>query len=577
MSRTGSSLIINLRHPNDFKKAVQTQNELLKIAIANDANIALARKNFANQEPVFLTQKQSMSAEELEADQSLQFASALTNLLNIGFREDEAKDIVNKMSVSPDLLYKFNLAAPAIKEDIHKRFDIKLLTPTYFLIYLLRYIEELDEASGLAPVANSHIKNKFDDLTRSVNDIYEIIPSRSQIEEVYTGIRHILREARGNQQRDLIQVQDFLYKLIDELPTRQDLAESISLDQVDRMTVLQNLQNVIDRLPSQEDFMDLTTFIANDNYNIREKLEIIDNKLGGLDNEIIEDLHNIREDLHHKLQETGVPQQIIHSGIEYIPLDEIDTFSAGNIKAYIINLITLGERSNVFFDTSKTKATQTKQNAINFLTNNDEKIRTMLGVNRQELARERELERRNPSSSTSSTSHTQTTRETGFGIKTHKIGRGLSIPDQPKYLQFGKYVLDKATLDNKNILNFKHKSLGPIPKFNPLPITDETKEFVSNLVETGKANQKHFNLLPKEHRNYLYKVIKGSGLLDHLKLKNEDDDNDEENRFEILKDEFISGNNSIPLLRELKHLIIKFSNEGKITKRQMNDLLLEIS
>lgn len=123
-------------------------------------------------------------------------------------------------------------------------------------------------------------------------------------------------------------------------------------------------------------------------------------------------------------------------------------------------------------------------------------------------------------------------------------------------------------------MHFKHKSLGNT-KFKPLPISEDTKDLVNSLLETGKINHKHFNKLPNNEQTYLYNVIKGAGLLHSLKLSLPNDKEDE-NRFEILRGEFLSGNNSLPLMRELKALIVKFSNEGKITKRQMTDLLLEI-
>ena len=194
MSRTGSMLIVNQRHPNDLKKAYQTQDELLKIAIANDANIAKARKDFKNEEPVFLTLRQSMSPEELLQDQSLQIQTAMSNLLDIGFRDVEAKQILTSILNEPDLIYKFNLTAKAIAEDVKKRFDIKLFTPSMFLEYLTRYIEELDEASGLMPVANANIKNKFDALSRSIQDILQIIPKKTDLDSVLDNISALVMQ-----------------------------------------------------------------------------------------------------------------------------------------------------------------------------------------------------------------------------------------------------------------------------------------------------------------------------------------------------------------------------------------------
>jgi hypothetical protein len=45
MSGTGSLMIRNLKKPSDYSKAVMTQDELLRIAIFNDANVAQVNAN----------------------------------------------------------------------------------------------------------------------------------------------------------------------------------------------------------------------------------------------------------------------------------------------------------------------------------------------------------------------------------------------------------------------------------------------------------------------------------------------------------------------------------------------------
>ena len=523
MSRTGSMLIVNQRRPNDLKKAYQAQDELLKIAIANDANIAKARKDFKNQEPVFLTARQALSPEELLQDESLQTQNALSNLLDIGFRDIEAKQIVSIMSVEPDLIYKFNLVAKAIKEDVKKRFDVKILTPAYFMDYLTRYIDELDESNGLQPVANSHIKNKFDALTRNLRDIYETLPKKTDLQDTANILEHIIRQADRRQRDTILYTEETLRDLIRNLPTREELAESQSLDQVDRMELLQNLQNIIDQLPTTEDITELNEILQNSQYTITQRIDAIDNVLGNVNQRLTDDLKEIKDSLKFSSSSSA-------------------SFSVGSTP-----------ESRKVSPEPRRKVPKSSPNATGRFSTIPFNLGSTTGESEPE---------------------TTTRPKKGKGMTIRKIGKGIAVPTQLKHLEFGKYVIDKHRLDNQNTLHFKHKSLGAT-KFKPLVISDDTKELVSNMLDTGKLNHKHFDALPDNEKSYLYNVINGAGLLDYFKIKNVG--KDDENRFEVLRGEYMSGNNSVSLIRELKALIVKFSNEGKITKRQMTDLLLEIS
>lgn len=295
MSATGSMLIVNQRHPNDLKKAYQTQDELLKIKIANDANIAKARKDFKNEEPVFLTLRQSMSPEELMQDQTLQIQNALSNLLDIGFRDIEAKEIVSRMSANPDLIFKFNLTAKAIKEDVKKRFDIKILTPAYFLDYLTRYIEELDEASGLMPVANANIKNKFDALSRSIQDILQIIPKKTDLNDVLDNLSLLIVHANRQQRETLLETGRSIRELIRTLPNEHDFAQLNMKTQVDKMEILQQLQNILDSLPDENNLLQLNGALLTNQLTLNQKLDVIDDTLGNLGDDLLNDLRIIKQ------------------------------------------------------------------------------------------------------------------------------------------------------------------------------------------------------------------------------------------------------------------------------------------
>jgi len=537
MSRTGSMLIVNQRHPNDLKKAYQTQDELLRIAIANDANIAKARKDFKNEEPVFLTLRQSMSPEELIQDQTLQIQTALSNLLDIGFRDIEAKQIVSRMADDPDLVYKFNLTAKAIAEDVKKRFDIKILTPSYFFDYLTRYIEELDEASGLMPVANANIKNKFDALSRSIQDILRIIPKKTDLNEVLDHLSLLVVNANRQQRDILLETGRSIRDLIRTLPSEADFAQLNMKTQVDKMEILQQLQNVLDSLPDENNLIQLNGALLTNQLTLNQKIDVIDDTLGNISDTLIDDLKSIRARM-----ESPVPIKI---PIREPPIPMMRQSPMG------YNVVSGESENESGSDTaSSTPRTPTLVR----------KITPATPTGRGFIASGDVIDKSDPCRFSKLTKR--------------KIGKGVSILDTPKHLEFGKFVIDKHRLDQQGILHFKHKSLGN-SKFKPLPVSEDTRELMNDVLATGKMNHKYFSKLPNNEQSYLYNVIQGAGLLDYFKLKLPNDKEDE-NQFEILKGEYLAGNNSVKLIRELRALVVKFSNEGKITKRQMTDLLLEI-
>ena len=64
-------------------------------------------------------------------------------------------------------------------------------------------------------------------------------------------------------------------------------------------------------------------------------------------------------------------------------------------------------------------------------------------------------------------------------------------------------------------------------------------------------------------------VIAGYGL-----RSSKDDDYD---RFRLLQGSFVSGDNSPQVIKELKHFILKFLHEGRLSRREAYGILAEIA
>jgi hypothetical protein len=166
----------------------------------------------------------------------------------------------------------------------------------------------------------------------------------------------------------------------------------------------------------------------------------------------------------------------------------------------------------------------------------------------------------------------------GFIKRRIKIGKGIEIKkDEPKFRAFGKYIIHMPQLHNQNILNFKHKSGGTIPSIKPVNVNDNFKDFVLDVLESGKVNDRHYESLTEPEKNHFLKVVRGAGIVNDLKLKNANDDKEKEDieRLELLIGEYNAGNDNANMIKEAKVLIKKYVSNGRISRQKGLEMLME--
>ena len=128
-------------------------------------------------------------------------------------------------------------------------------------------------------------------------------------------------------------------------------------------------------------------------------------------------------------------------------------------------------------------------------------------------------------------------------------------------------------------MNVKYKSLGQIPKFKPVPVSDIFRDFIVDLLENGKPNQRVYSQIPTDERKLFEEMSVGAGVWNGLGLKRTTTSTDEEENktFELLKGEYLAGNNSPKVITSLRQLVVKMMNDGRIRRSQGVDLLMELS
>ena len=160
-----------------------------------------------------------------------------------------------------------------------------------------------------------------------------------------------------------------------------------------------------------------------------------------------------------------------------------------------------------------------------------------------------------------------------------KVGRGIAVKQTPSYKEYGKYAIHIPQLEQQDLLNVKYKSLGQIPKFKPIPVSDVFRDFILDLLENGKPNGRVYTQIPTDERKYFEEMSIGAGVWNSLGLKRTTTSTDEEEskRFELLRGEYLAGNNNPKVISELRKLVVKMMNDGRIRKSQGVELLMELS
>ncbi|NBR23747.1 MAG: hypothetical protein EBU08_08250 [Micrococcales bacterium] len=172
---------------------------------------------------------------------------------------------------------------------------------------------------------------------------------------------------------------------------------------------------------------------------------------------------------------------------------------------------------------------------------------------------------------------------TGSGVR----GRGLvrktpveksSGYQKPvQYTQFGRYLIHHQKLKD-GVLQMRTPKGGAI---KPLPteyLTPRVKEMMMTMVANGSPSLEQFSRLTSDEKAKLHHIVKHSQY-EKVTIPSEmmDKEDKDLHRFTILRGEIIAGNNNPKLVRDFKSMLVKFVDDGRIPRRQANEILIELA
>ena len=164
-------------------------------------------------------------------------------------------------------------------------------------------------------------------------------------------------------------------------------------------------------------------------------------------------------------------------------------------------------------------------------------------------------------------------------VKPDNIDFEKGLKKEPSYIPIGKYVVNKHKLRD-NMLLMRTVKGGQIADLPQMSISPKLGKML-NIIVSGYGFPCHSDLteLDEMDKDILYKVFKMSKAegIDAIPQPNKSKDEQEFNRFTILKGEIIAGNNSKELIKEFKTLLVKLIHADKILRKDGHAILLDLA
>jgi hypothetical protein len=164
-------------------------------------------------------------------------------------------------------------------------------------------------------------------------------------------------------------------------------------------------------------------------------------------------------------------------------------------------------------------------------------------------------------------------------VKPDNIDFEKGLKREPSYIPIGKYVVNKHKLRDNTLLMRTVKG-GQIAELPQMSISPKLGKMLNKII-SGHGFPSHSDLteLDDSDKNIMYKVFKMSKAegIESIPRPNKTNDEQEFNRFTILKGQIIAGNNSKELIKEFKTLLVKLIHSDKILRKDAHGILLDLA
>jgi hypothetical protein len=166
----------------------------------------------------------------------------------------------------------------------------------------------------------------------------------------------------------------------------------------------------------------------------------------------------------------------------------------------------------------------------------------------------------------------------GRGLKKSKSSPTLTegMPQTERFAKFGRYMIDKQKLkDGQCVIRFT--SGACIHKIPARRIGKEVQNVLTKISGGGLPTYDDINSLTQDDRRYLYNIQKSAKMDAQIPSPDKDAETKEMEEFEKMRGQILAGNDNRDLLKKFKMTLLKFGKDGRIPRREVNEVLLEMA
>jgi hypothetical protein len=175
--------------------------------------------------------------------------------------------------------------------------------------------------------------------------------------------------------------------------------------------------------------------------------------------------------------------------------------------------------------------------------------------------------------------HAETTTLTSGGNyrRIPKVDTSHKVEKVPSYIQFGKHLLHQHNLLG-GILQIRRHSGNIINELPRQAIGGKLRNVLIKLTGTGSPSFEDINELSTHEKELLNKVVKNCKIDQRLLVPTPNKTKEEQdmNRLQILSGEITAGNNNPTIVKELKTLLLRLKNSGRIPKREAHEIMEDL-
>jgi len=629
-------LVRNLREPGDYRRGILLQDENLKLAIANEQNIAAARSNLVNEIIPEQTQAQKRSLEETLSQGISQMNQAKNNLSSI-FTDEQVASFMT--GLNEDTYQFINVYWTDLKKELETKKD---LTKVYFDKILRKLMSKLEQQAGISVEAverpgafNVHAINSADELSQLVPDRETIrqigirlVPMDEALASDYLTLSYMIPHPvllQNIENRDPVTRQDIFTRL--QLNLRgihpNSMYWTAVLNDPDPATFLTNARRSLPDLENAPYLFGLYSALINPNRpgvyesnTEKDRANVLrENKRAALPPSprprprprarTTDDISIMPEDVpdiplvrrrvqpRPRVRQQATPMEpFIAPENPYTEAEverEIPTPPRGVSR---LNAARAAKRGT----TSQAAATRAFRGDVFQPVYRDPNVGTFDDSNqalfstrprpvsgsriqpgtpsKRTLPSPMPGQRLAPSES-GRPPPIRSNKRYGEGVKS---GKGIAMKEKVLH-DLGKFTINGNALDNQ-LLQIKYQNGGTVPGFSKkMAISDTLHELLTDLIETGKLNKGLMKELDDAERKAIETILLKAGIGAGLGIKAVTPNNtelDKIKRFELLKGSYNAGNNAVELIHELRSLILYFMKTGQMTKKDGMATLMDL-